>query len=158
MVKRKLDKICIEMIPSINKMQPSYPIKHTKSSLTEEMRMMNQKFPQRRPQPNPYFQKNNNNRPTGFPVHNTFTSQRMNPSQPRPNPMNNPLQRSTNYRSFQNKHNLNLNGVNRNNPRSMAALRSPNQLGGSRSFAPGLPMGSPSINHSNVISVRFVMI
>jgi hypothetical protein len=137
-------------------MQPSHPIKHTKSSLTEEMRMMNHRFPQRRPQPNSNFRKNNNGRPVGFPMHNTFTNQGMIPSNGGrgTHSITNPLQRSTNYRSFQNRNNPNMNPINRNNPRSMATFKSNNQLGASRSFAPGLP--SSSIHHSNVISVREV--
>ena len=134
-------------------MQPSNPIKHTKSSLNQELRMMANKFPTRRPQPNPYFKKNNNSRPQGFPNHRTFKNPPMIPSN---NPRNihsmtGPVNRSGRYGSFMSKRPID---VNTNMPQSMAGIKSPNQLGASRSFAPGFQMrNNPSINHSNVISV-----
>ena len=133
-------------------MQPNKPIKHTKSSLNQELRMMANSQGLRRPQqPNRYQAPSGIKRPRGFPVHNTFGKQPMIPgNQARgTHSITNPLQRSANYRSFQNS-NIKLS----NNAPSMNNIRSPNQLGASRSFAQGLYSGkNPSINHSNVISV-----
>lgn len=132
-------------------MQPSQPIKHTKSSLNQELRMMANNYPNRMPQQHPQY-KNNNRRPQGFPNHNTFTNPAMIPSNLRRNNQRNPLQQ--NSRSFQNRQPYNLNQVNGNNPRSMGGIWSPNQLGGSKSFAQGnFKKNNPSINHSNVVSV-----
>ena len=140
-------------------MQPSNPIRHNKSSLTQEMRMMANNHGPRRPQPQPQrfpnSKPNMNSRPRGFPMHNTFTNHSMiPPNQSRGmQSMGNPLQRSMHQRNFQ-KNQYSNSQINRNNPQSMATIRSPNQLGASKSFAQGLyGRNNPSINHSNVISV-----
>lgn len=134
-------------------MHPSNPIKHTKSSLNEELQMMSNKYPQRRQQPNQYRQNNNNFRPQGFPNHKSFKNRNVVQSNARlnTNSMTNPLQRNARHGSFMSKNPIN---TNRNIPQSMTGIRSPNQLGASRSFAPGHQMrNNPSINYSNVISV-----
>jgi hypothetical protein len=132
-------------------MQPSQPIKHQKTSLTQEMQMMAQQYPARRPNPN--YNRNFGGRPQGFPNHNTFTNPSLIPSNRRQNinPMAQPINMNKRHGSFQSKQPL---YINQNNPKSMAGIRSPNNLGASKSFAMNFQgNNNPSINHSNVISV-----